>query len=124
MVTRLESLVWLPSEGDGAYNITQMQDMYGKDVDKDEYPTFLGWLYDMERSGTYYCHDLMDKMNKTFHVAHEELGKCPVCYGDSYRADYHWEDGLYIDELTCDDCGSDWSEVYMYQHSIITRIGR
>lgn len=119
----LQGLVWLSSEVEGARNIFQMQKVYKEEIDKDEFPDFLSWLYDMERSGVYTCHDMTDKMKKPFIVAPDELGNCPVCGGGSYRSDYHWGDNLYIDDLTCDDCHSTWNEVYEYKHSIITRIG-
>lgn len=47
--------VWTCKEPniEGAYNIWSMQELYNDTVDKDEYPDFVGWVWDMERSGTF-----------------------------------------------------------------------
>ena len=116
-------LVWLSSEVEGAFNIFKMEEKYKNEVDKDEFPDFLCWLYDMEHSGVFTCHDMTDKMKKPFTVAHDELGNCPVCGGGSYRDDYSLEGSLYIEERCCEECGSTWNDAYKYEDSIITRIG-
>lgn len=39
---------------EGWYDVDEMEDLYEDTVDKDEYPSFDDWLWDMERSGTFY----------------------------------------------------------------------
>lgn len=38
----------------GWRDVDEMEDLYEDTVDKDEYPSFEDWLWDMERSGTFY----------------------------------------------------------------------
>lgn len=41
----------------GRYNIEELHELYEVTVDKDEYPEFSGWLWDMERSAVLYRHE-------------------------------------------------------------------
>ena len=41
---------------EGVYDLMRMLWMYMFTVDKDEYPDFGCWLWDMERSATFYRH--------------------------------------------------------------------
>ncbi|MBQ9000472.1 MAG: hypothetical protein IJ087_01310 [Eggerthellaceae bacterium] len=41
-------------EGERTYS--QMKELYRSTVDKEAYPTFEGWLWDMERSATFFRH--------------------------------------------------------------------
>ena len=40
----------------GSYDCKAMKALYDSEVDKVEYPEFVGWLWDMERSCTFYRH--------------------------------------------------------------------
>lgn len=37
----------------GEYTEKEMKNLYEKEVDKKEYPTFEGWVWDMLRSGVF-----------------------------------------------------------------------
>ena len=41
---------------EGEYTHGQMKELYERTVDKAEYPCFEAWLWDMERSATFYRH--------------------------------------------------------------------
>ena len=41
----------------GRYSIDELYELYELTVDKDEYPDFIGWLWDMERSAVLYRHE-------------------------------------------------------------------
>ena len=41
----------------GRYNLAELEELYEVTVDKDEYPEFTGWLWDMERSAVLYRHE-------------------------------------------------------------------
>ena len=41
----------------GKYNIEELYELYEVTVDKSEYPDFIGWLWDMERSATLFRHE-------------------------------------------------------------------
>lgn len=118
----LQGLVWYSSELGHARNIFQMQKEYELNVDKKEYPDFLGWLYDMERSGVYSCKDMTDRF-EPFTVPVSELGWCPICGNCSWNNNPDWDGSAYTEERVCDACGSTFVEVYEYAHTMLTRIG-
>lgn len=41
----------------GRYNIDELHELYEVTVDKHEYPDFIGWLWDMERSAVLFRHE-------------------------------------------------------------------
>ena len=41
----------------GCYTLDELGRLYERTVDKDEYPDFSGWLWDMERSATLFRHE-------------------------------------------------------------------
>ena len=41
---------------EGAYSYEGMRALYRKSADKETYPCFEGWLWDMERSATFHRH--------------------------------------------------------------------
>ena len=41
----------------GLYDLTGLKGLYEATVDKEEYPEFEGWLWDMERSAVLYRHE-------------------------------------------------------------------
>lgn len=48
--------VWASHEPgiEGAYSYDGMRALFDSEVDKNEYPDFIGWLWDMERSATFH----------------------------------------------------------------------
>lgn len=44
-------------EGFGEKTIAEVAEYYGEHVDHAEYPDFIGWLWDMERSAVLYRHE-------------------------------------------------------------------
>lgn len=116
----LQTIAWLGEDG-SANTIWNMKRIYEDTVDKDEYPDFVDWLYDMERSATYICHDFTDKF---LPYEEDEPDFCPVC--GSHRVDEYgseWHGSSYISIKACDDCRSTFSEVYEYKNTKLTRIG-
>lgn len=41
----------------GRYNVDELHELYEVTVDKTEYPSFMGWLWDMERSAVLFRHE-------------------------------------------------------------------
>lgn len=116
----LTTIAWRGEDG-SANNIWKMQRIYNKVVDKEAYPDFIDWLYDMERSGTYICHDFTDKF---LPYEEDEPDFCPVCGSHQvYEHEQNWHGSSYISFKACDDCGSTFSEVYEYKDTQLTRIG-
>ena len=46
----------------GKYTEKEMKNLYEKEVDKKEYPTFEGWVWDMLRSGVF---DKKERLHNT-----------------------------------------------------------
>ena len=44
------------SDGFGEFTFEELLDFYEDEVDGDEYPEFLGWVWDMERSALLFRH--------------------------------------------------------------------
>ena len=41
----------------GCWTLSELQRLYENTVDRGEYPSFSGWLWDMERSAVLYRHE-------------------------------------------------------------------
>ena len=51
-------MYWTSSDLErSSYSMEELHRLYHETVDKTEYPSFMGWLWDMERSAVLYRHD-------------------------------------------------------------------
>lgn len=51
-------MMWTSDEPslNGEWSLREMWRLYARTVDKDEYPEFAGWIWDMERSAVFHRH--------------------------------------------------------------------